>query len=44
MSAVMSAVLLLTAILGNEGIVLSLHLALMLFGTVFLFIQIYPKA
>jgi hypothetical protein len=44
MSALMSAVSLLTAMLGDEGIMLSLGLALMLFGIVFLFIRIYLMA
>jgi len=44
MSALMSAVSLLTAMLGDDGMMLSLGLALMLFGIFFLFIRIYPMA
>jgi len=43
-SALMSAVSFSIAMLGEEGITLSLGLALMLFGIVFLFVRICPKA
>ena len=44
MFALMSVVSLLIAMLGEDGIMLTLGLALMLFEIVFLYIRIYPMA